>query len=151
MALDRQPDAAQSTSPRGAETLASGAGTSFEVMQGLRRERDRLLLLHEAGSQLARSLDEPTILRTLARHAGNLIPGAAVLVHRVDESGAATPRVYVRDDEERDPSQAPEAMRDLGMVAAETQRVAAWDGRIAVPALLAGSVAAALVVQPAPG
>jgi PAS domain S-box-containing protein len=42
-------------------------------------------------------------------------------------------------------------MRALGATAAETQRVATGDGCIAVPALLAGAVAAVLVVQPSAG
>ncbi|MDB4883090.1 MAG: hypothetical protein JWL95_1856 [Gemmatimonadetes bacterium] len=151
MALDRHPDAARSTPPRGADFGAGAVDVPFDVEQGLERERDDLLLLHEAGSQLARSLDEPTILRTFARLTEKILPGATVLVHAVDDAGTALACVYQRGREEDDPSQASVHMRALAGAAAASQRVATGEGCVAIPALLAGAVAAVLVVQPAAG
>jgi PAS domain S-box-containing protein len=129
-----------------------GAMLAQETLRDLAERRAvRLQKLHEAGSQLARSLDESTILRTLARQTENVLPGATVLVHAVDEEGVALPVVFQRGREEADPGDAPASMRTLGVLAAETQRVTATDGCIAVPALLAGAVAAVLVVQPSAG
>ncbi|MEO6526389.1 MAG: PAS domain S-box protein [Gemmatimonadaceae bacterium] len=154
MAFDRQSDAALGTSPQGAEPVVGIVGVPLELMQALQalqRERDHLLVLNEAGSQLARSLDEATILRTFARQIETVLPGATLLVHAVDESGDAMPRVFQRGRVELDLGEAPASMHTLGVVAAETQRVVAQDGCVAVPALLAGAVAAVLVVQPAEG
>ena len=148
MALDRQIDA-RGTPPPGGGSVA--AGVSLELVQGLQRERDHLLLVREAGSQFARSLDEATILRTFARQIASIFPGATVLVHRVDESGVPSPFVYLQSREDHDASLAPDSMCVLGIAAAAAQRVTTRDGCVGVPALLAGAVAAVLVVRPAAG
>ena len=150
MTLDRLSGAAHGTAPVGVDPVARDDGVPAEI-ESLRRERDRLLRLHESGSQLARSLDETTILRTFARHARALVPGALIVAHAVDESGAVRPRVHLRGDEELVASQAPEPMRAIASAAAEAQRLIAEHGLVAIPALLSGTVAAVLVLEPPVG
>ena len=107
----------------------------------------RLQALHEVGSALARSLDEETILKTLASQVERVVRTTGQLVYTVDERGQPTARVYRRAGRARELDTVAEPLTALARDAAATRRVTAADRAVASPASIAGSLLAVLVVD----
>ncbi|MEP6617892.1 MAG: PAS domain S-box protein [bacterium] len=107
----------------------------------------RLQTLHEVGSRLARSLDEPTILTSLAQQIESVLPIAMCIVLATDDEGVPRPRVYRRNGEPVDEETVPALLRSLASVAARAQRVTRDGPTVAVPALLGPTTVAVIVVE----
>ncbi len=107
----------------------------------------RLQKLHETGSVLARSLDEDTILRALAREVENVLPGADVAVFATDDAGVSWPRAYRRNGYETDATSVPLPVSAHAARAADARRVVVEGQRVAVPAILAGSVLGVVTIE----
>ena len=115
-----------------------------------RRSR-RLQTLHDVGSLLARSLDERTILRTLAQQVEEALPVRTVIALATDEAGVPKPRVRRTNGHEQDEESTPPLLRSLASVAARAQRPTRDGGVLAVPALLGPTMMGAVVVESASG
>jgi PAS domain S-box-containing protein len=111
------------------------------------RRAGRLQKLQETGALLARSLDEETILRTLARELEAFLPLASVSVFSTTTSGAACPRIRREGGRERDGESTPAAVRELAQSTVAARRPLGEAGRVGVPIVLAGSVLGVAVVE----
>ena len=111
----------------------------------------RLQTLHEVGSRLARSLDESTILNSLAQQVERVLPVSTCIVLATDDEGAPWPRVYRRNGTALDEETTPSLLRSLASVAARAQRVTRDGAAMAVPALLGPTTVAVIVVEVGPG
>ncbi len=121
------------------------------LMELAERRARRLQQLHEAGSLLARSLDEPTILRSLAAQIESILPVSTVIVLATDAKGVPWPRVFRRSGEETDEMFTPVALRALGEAAAKEQRPISQGTTFAVPSVIGPTTVAAVVVETASG
>ena len=115
------------------------------------RRARRLQDLHEVGSLLARSLDEPTILRSLAAEIEAVLPVSAVVVLATDAGGVAWPRVYRRDGEATDEMFTPVVLRSLGESAAMKQQPVQQGNAFAVPSVIGQVTVGVVVVESANG
>ncbi len=106
----------------------------------------RLQKLHEAGAMIARSLDERTILATLARQLEGLVPVESVALFVTSELETPTARVYRRGGREESPDGVPEVLRSLAVAAADQRRHVAEHDRLAVPGLLGSAVVLVVAV-----
>jgi PAS domain S-box-containing protein len=115
------------------------------VALGERRSRWRRTL-HETGALLARSLDESTILRALARELERLLPAAEVAVFTADAGGGLTARQLWRRGTEWPAAQVSAPLQGVAWEAATSRRVVrpADAAMVGVPALLAGSLIAVI-------
>jgi PAS domain S-box-containing protein len=121
------------------------------LMELAERRARRLQKLHEVGSLLARSLDEATILRSLAKQVESILVVSSVIVLATDDAGAPWPRIYRRGGEKADEETTPSLLRSLASVAARAQRVTRDGSAIAVPAVLGPTTVAVIVVETARG
>ena len=110
-------------------------------------ERSRLQTLQEMGGLLARSLDEETILRTLAEELEAILPLSSIAVFSSTPDGAVWPRVSRADGAEEDAGSLSHAVRMLAQSAATSRHSAVEPGRVAMPIILAGSVLGVIVVE----
>jgi PAS domain S-box-containing protein len=117
------------------------------LMQLADQRAHRLQQLYEMGSMLARSLDEPTILRALARQVDAMLDVATVTVLTMDQAGTAWPRVFRRDDAEQDEMYTPAAVRTLGAMAGRKQRQIHEGSALAVPAVIGPTTVSIVVVE----
>ena len=115
------------------------------------RRAERLQLLQEAGSLLARSLDEETIVRTLASEATRVLRAVSATVFTVDDAGRLAPRA-IRPEQRAAPA-AEDALHSLAARTVSTRRVTYDEPRrlVAVPAVLAGSLLAVIALELGPG
>ena len=111
------------------------------------RRAGRLQKIQEIGALLARSLDEETILRTLAQELETTVPFAAVAVFSTTTSGDAWTRIYRHGGIERDTDTAPKSLHGLARAIVATRRPHSEPGRVAVPFVLAGSVLGVIVAD----
>ncbi|MEO5814532.1 MAG: PAS domain S-box protein [Gemmatimonadaceae bacterium] len=115
------------------------------------RRARRLQHLHEAGSSLSRSLDEPTILRSLAAQIESVLPVSTVVVLATDAKGVPWPRVLRINGEDTDEMFTPVSLRALGVSATKEQRPIAQGTMFAVPSVIGPTAVAAVVVETANG
>ncbi|MDB4917084.1 MAG: hypothetical protein JWM95_4728 [Gemmatimonadetes bacterium] len=107
----------------------------------------RLENLHAVGTLLARSLDEKTLLKTLAAQLELILPVSTVVVFASDEAGAPWPRVFRHGGGERDEMFTSALHRTLAAVAAREQR-AVRDGSIfAVPAVVGPTTVGVIIAD----
>ncbi|MEP7000608.1 MAG: PAS domain S-box protein, partial [bacterium] len=118
------------------------------LMEISERRARRLQSLHDVGVLLARSLDEPTILRSLAAQIESVVPVETVVVMTAD-ANAIWPRVLRRRGEELDEIYTPSALRALARQAAATQRPAREGAALAVPSVLGPTTVGVIVVNAA--
>jgi PAS domain S-box-containing protein len=111
------------------------------------RRARRLQKLQEMGALLVRSLDEGTILRTLAEELESILSLSLVAVFSTTTDGAVWARVCRDQGGERDTGSVPSDLADLARAAAGSRKPAIEPGRIAVPITLAGSVLGVIVVE----
>ncbi|MEO8333895.1 MAG: PAS domain S-box protein [bacterium] len=121
------------------------------LMELAERRARRLQQLHEAGSLLSRSLDEPTILRSLAVQIENVLPVSAVVVLATDAKGVPWPRVLRLNGEDTDEMFTSVSLRTLGAVATKEQRPIAQGTLFAVPSVIGPTTVAAVVVETSNG
>ncbi|HUQ45958.1 MAG TPA: PAS domain S-box protein [Gemmatimonadaceae bacterium] len=107
----------------------------------------RLQKLQEMGALLARSLDEETILRTLAQELEACLPLSSVSVFSTTVSGAIWTRVFRQGGKERDAEATPALIRTLAVSATAERRMMTEAECVAVPITLAHSVLGAIVVE----
>ena len=115
------------------------------------RRAQRLESLHEVGSLLARSLDEPTILRSLATQIENVLPVQTVVVLTLDNGGEPWPRALRKGGKELDEIFTPAPLRVLAATAAAAQHPARDGAGLAVPSVLGPDTVAVIVVEAATG
>ena len=106
-----------------------------------------LQTLHEIGSLLARSLDESTILRALARELERVLDVSTVAVLSAGDARGVQPSAYRLNGAELDAGTLPERLLALAGVAAATGHLADERCAVAVPAVLAGSTLGVIVVE----
>jgi PAS domain S-box-containing protein len=152
LVLDEPSDRARPTLTRvrtvelfGRQIAAMLERASLETLAEQRATR--LQKLHEIGSLLARSLDEETILRSLAGEIEDVLPASAVVVFATDAEGVSWPRVYRLDGADLDAATAPLPLCVLASRSADARRVLAEGHRAAVPAILAGSVLGVIAIE----
>ena len=121
------------------------------LVQLAERRAGRLQNLHDVGLLLARSLDEATILRSLASNIEAVLPVRTVIVLATDAAGVAWPRVLRQDGAETDEMFTPAVLRALGQRAAIEQRPVHLGSAFAVPSVIGSVSVAALVVESPPG
>ncbi|MDQ2666143.1 MAG: PAS domain S-box protein [Gemmatimonadota bacterium] len=121
------------------------------LMQLAERRALRLQNLHEVGKSLARSLDEPTILRTLAAQIENVLPVSTVVVLTAGVSGPPWPRILRHAGKEVDEIFTPIPLRTIAERAAKTQAEARGGSALAVPCVIGPVTVAALVVESSSG
>jgi PAS domain S-box-containing protein len=138
------------TRVRTVELFAQQAAAMLEqasLVELAQRRAGRLQKLHEVGSVIARSLDESTILRTLARQIESVIAVSSVAVMTIESDGTPLPRVYRHLGREEAYEATPPIPRALAALAAESGQPAAAGGALAVPAILGSAVVAVAVVE----
>ncbi len=111
------------------------------------RRARRLQHLHQVGSLLSRSLDEPTILASLAKQVEDILPIVTVVVFATDTTGAPWPRVLRQQGREQDEIFTPSHLRVLAGLAGRGQRAARDDRAIAVPAVSGPTTVGVIVVE----
>jgi len=121
------------------------------LMELSERRALRLQSLHEVGSLLVRSLDEPTILRSLAAQIEAILPVDTVVVLTTDDAGAPWPRMLRRDGEELDEIFTPSPLRALAERAANEQHPAHDGSAFAVPSVLGPATVGVIVVDSSNG
>ncbi|HEX9482962.1 MAG TPA: GAF domain-containing protein, partial [Gemmatimonadaceae bacterium] len=115
------------------------------------RRARRLQHVHQVGLLLAQSLDEPTILRSLAEQIERILPVTTVGVLPPEDADATWPSVLRRDGKEQDEFFVPQDLRSLASVAARTQRAARVGAALAVPSMLGTATVGVVVVEAKPG
>ena len=111
------------------------------------RRAQRLQSLHEVGKSLARSLDEPTILRALASQIEMVLPVRTVVVLTAEKSRSPWPRTLRSEGREIDEVFTPIPLRTLAERAAKSQCDEQTGGALAVPCVIGSETVAALVVE----
>ena len=117
------------------------------LMELAERRARRLQNLHEVGTLLARSLDEPTILRSLAEQIEVMLPVSTVVVLATDNAGVPWPRVLRQRGEAMDEMFAPSHLRALGASAAKEQRPVHMGAAFAVPSVIGPTTVSVIVVE----
>ena len=107
----------------------------------------RLQKLQEIGALLARSLDEDTILRTLAEELDAFLPLSAIAVFSTTTTGDVRCCVHRAHGTARDAESAPPALHALAQSTARARMPTSSLGRAAVPIVLAGSVLGVIVTE----
>ena len=115
------------------------------------RRARRLQSLHDVGSLLARSLDEPTILRALAAQIEAVLPVDTVVVLTTNDADTPWPRIFRRGGEELDEMFTPAALRTLAARAASKQQPARDGSAFAVPSVLGLTTISVMVVDSSAG
>ena len=110
----------------------------------------RLQKLQEIGALLARSLDEGTILRTLAQELEAILPLARVCVFSTTTTDTVLAQAHRRGGRERDVNSVPIALRTLAESTVASRRPVVDGDRVAVPVVLAGSVLGIIVGETHP-
>ncbi len=121
------------------------------LIQLAERRALRLQSLHEVGKSLARSLDEPTILRTLAAQIENVLPVCTVVVLTAGVTGPPWPRILRSEGKEIDEIFTPISLRTMAERAAKTQTEERGGSALAVPCVIGPVTVAALVVESSSG
>ena len=111
------------------------------------RRAQRLQSLHEVGKSLARSLDEPTILRALASQVEMVLPVRTVVVLTAEVSRPPWPRILRSDGREIDEIFTPIHLRALAERASKSQDDERKGGALAVPCVIGPETVAVLVVE----
>ena len=117
------------------------------LMEQSGRRAQRLESLHAVVSLLARTLDEPTILRSLAAQIEAVLPVDTVLVLTTDAAGEPWPRILRRGGEELDEMFTPSSLRVLAERAATGKRAARDGSAFAIPSVLGNSTVGVIVVN----
>jgi PAS domain S-box-containing protein len=117
------------------------------VTEPLRTATRRLQKLQEIGALLARSLDEATILRTLAEELEAFLPLSAIAVFSTTTAGDVRCRVHRADGMVRDVDSASPALHSLAQSTAQARTPTSGVGHVAVPIVLAGSVLGVIVAE----
>lgn len=107
----------------------------------------RVQKLREVGALLARSLDEETILRTLAHELESTLPIANVCIFSTTRQGEVWARVRRGGGVEGDMESIPAATRALAEAAVVARRELSEQRHVAVPVVLAGSVLGVIVAE----
>ncbi len=121
------------------------------LMELAERRARRLQHLHDAGSLLSQSLDEPTILRALAAQIESVLPVSTVVVLATDAKGVAWPRVFHHHGEVTDEIFTPVSLRSLGERAAKEQQAIGQGSAFAVPSVIGPATVSVVVVETANG
>ena len=121
------------------------------LMELAERRAMRLQSLHEVGKSLARSLDEPTILRALAAQIETVLPVRTIVVLTSGVSGPLWPRILRSDGREIDEIFTPIPLRGLAERVAKAQVEERSGSALAVPCVLGPVTVAALVVESSSG
>lgn len=121
------------------------------LMEVAERRAERLQGLHEVGKSLARSLDEPVILRALAAQIEMVLPVRTVGVFVAGVSGPPWPRILRSEGREVDEIFTPMPLRRLAEEAAKSQSDERRESAMAVPCVIGPVTVAALVVESASG
>src|SRR5260221_1241050 len=103
------------------------------------RRARRLQHVPQVGLLLAQSLDEPTILRSLAEQIERILPVATVGMLPPEDADATWPSVLRRGGKEQDEFVVPQHLRSLASVAAGRHRA----GRVAGASALPGELGSA--------
>ena len=111
------------------------------------RRAVRVQKLREIGALLARSLDEETILRTLAQELESTLPSANVCIFSTTRLGDVWARARRSGGVEGDMESIPAAARALAESAVVARRELSEQGHVAVPVVLAGSVLGVIVAE----
>lgn len=138
------------TRVRTVELFAQQVGAALEraALVALAEERAvRLQRLQEIGTLLARSLDEETILRTLAREVETMLPASTVSVFSTTPAGASWARFQHSRGREQDTELVAPATQALAQAATQSRRTHVEQGGAAVPIVLAGSILGVIVVE----
>ncbi|MEP6990801.1 MAG: PAS domain S-box protein [bacterium] len=117
------------------------------LMDVAERRARRLQILHEAGTQLTRSLDEPTILHALAECISEVETVETVVVFTTDAAGAPWPRILRGGGDVDDEIFTPMALRRLAERAAARQQPVHGGAVLAIPSVLGGATVGVLVVE----
>ncbi len=111
----------------------------------------RLQGLHEVGKSLARSLDEPTILRALAAQIELVLPVRTVVVLTAEVSRPPWPRILRSEGGEVDEIFTPMPLRALAEQASKSQGDERTGGALAVPCVIGPVTVAVLVAESTSG
>ena len=133
-----------------AQQVAAMLETSTLMALSERRAR-RLQSLHEVGSLLARSLDESTILRSLATHIESVLIVDTVVVFTMGEGGVPWPRVLRQGGVEVDEIYTPAALRSLAERVAAGQQTARAGAALAVPSVQGSATVGVIAVESSSG
>jgi PAS domain S-box-containing protein len=117
------------------------------LMELAQHRARRLQQLHEIGSLLARSLDEETILRSLALRIQAVLPVSVVVIFSMESEGVPWPRALYRDSVPQDEMFTSSALRSLAALSARTQRPAREGSAYAVPAVIGPRTVGVIVVD----
>ncbi|CAN5251756.1 hypothetical protein BH09GEM1_BH09GEM1_15710 [soil metagenome] len=121
------------------------------LMELAERRARRLQSLHEVSKSLARSLDEPTLLRALAAQIEMVLPVRTVVVLTADAARPPWPRILRREGKEVDEIFTPMPLRTLAEQASKSQTDERRGSALAVPCVIGPVTVAALVVESASG
>lgn len=125
----------------------AGMLENASLMELADRRAKRLQSLYEVGKSLARSLDEPTILRSLALQIEAVLPVGTVVVFAAGVSGPPWPRILRIDGKEMDEIFTAMPLRFLAERAAKSQREERRASAVAVPCVIGPVTVAAVVVE----
>ena len=133
-----------------AQQVASMLETASLMALSERRAR-RLQSLHEVGSLLARSLDEATILGSLAAQVEGVLMVDTVVVFTMGEGGELWPRVLRRAGAQLDETHTPAMLRLLAERVAANQRPARSGAALAVPSVQGAAILVVIAVESSTG
>ncbi|MEP6730269.1 MAG: PAS domain S-box protein [bacterium] len=117
------------------------------LMELAERRARRLQNLHEVGTLLASSLDEPAILRSLAAKIETVLPLSSVVLLVTDSAAVLWPRVYRQNGQETDATFTAVALRSLAESAAKEKRPVQTANAFAVPSVIGSATVAVIVVE----
>lgn len=139
---------------RTVELFAQQVATMLEtasLMALSERRARRLQSLHEVGLLLSRSLDEPTILRSLAAQVDAVLVVDTVVVFTMGEGGVPWPRVLRRGGVELDEIYTPATLRVLAEQVAADQQPAREGAALAVPSVQGSATVGVIAVETSSG
>lgn len=117
------------------------------LMELAERRAQRLQQLHEIGTLLASSLDEETIVRSLATRIQVVLPVSVVVVFTMDGDDTPWPRALYRDAQPLDAIFTTSSLRALAALSARSQQPSADGSAYAVPAVLGSRTVGVIVVD----
>jgi len=133
-----------------AQQMATMLETASLMALSERRAR-RLQSLHEVGLLLARSLDEATILRSLAVQVESVLGVDTVVVFTMGEGGVPWPRILRRGGAEVDEMYTPATLRMLAERVATEQQPARAGAALAVPSVQGSATVGVIAVETSSG